>query len=97
MERDPVCWDIVVNCTPMGGWNHPTESPLPGWFDWSSSRLYYDLNYNGDNHLVAAARASGVETIDGSAMLVAQALQSFYIWTGRKLTFEPVYAEVFGG
>ena len=94
-ERDT--WDIVINCTPLGGWNHLTDSPVPGWFDWSSVRLYYDLNYNADNNLVATARRSGVEAIDGSAMLVAQALQSFYIWTGRKLLFEPVYADVFGG
>lgn len=92
-----VTWDIVVNCTPIGGWNHPTDSPLPEWFDWSSVRLYYDLNYNADNNLVACARRSGVEFIDGSAMLVAQALQSFYIWTGLKVSFEPIYAEVFGG
>lgn len=94
-DRDT--WDIVVNCTPLGGWNHPTDSPFPGWFDWSSVRLYYDLNYNADNSLVAGARQSGVEAIDGSAMLVAQALQSFYIWTGVKVQFEPIYSEVFGG
>lgn len=93
-ERDT--WDIVINCTPAGGWNHPTESPLPEWFDWSSVRLYYDLNYNADNKVVAAARQSGVETIDGSAMLVGQALRSFYIWTGIKAPFDPIYSEVFG-
>ncbi len=91
-----VTWDIVVNCTPLGGWNHPTESPLPRWFDWSSVRLYYDLNYNTDNNLVGTARQMGVETINGSAMLVGQALRSFYIWTGLKVPFEPIYSEVFG-
>lgn len=94
-ERDT--WDIVVNCTPLGGWNHPAESPLPEWLDWSSVRLYYDLNYNADNNLVAGARQSGVEAVDGSVMLVAQALRSFYIWTGLKVPLEPIYSEVFGG
>ncbi len=97
-SKPPVlsAWDIVVNCTPLGGFNHPDESPLPAWLDWSAVRIYYDLGYNEDNRLVATARAAGLIAIDGSAMLVGQALQSFYIWTGRKLDFEPIYKVVFG-
>ncbi len=89
-------WDIVVNCTPLGGWNQPAESPLPSWFDWANVRLYYDLNYNADNSVIAEARNASVPVFDGSAMLVGQALQSFYIWTGHKIPFDPIYQEVFG-
>jgi len=89
-------WDIVVNCTPLGGFNHPDESPLPAWLDWSAMRIYYDLSYNPDNKLVAAAQEAEVVAIDGSAMLVGQALRSFYLWTGTKLPFEPIYKDVFG-
>ncbi len=89
-------WDIVVNCTPLGGFNHPDESPLPAWLDWPAMRIYYDLSYNPDNKLVAAAQEAEVVAIDGSAMLVGQALRSFYLWTGTKLPFEPIYKDVFG-
>ncbi|MDH3891575.1 MAG: shikimate dehydrogenase [candidate division Zixibacteria bacterium] len=93
-ERDT--WDIVVNCTPLGGWNHPTDSPLPEWLDWTAVRLYYDLNYNVDNSLTREAERAEIPYLDGSAMLVGQALQSFYIWTGLKVPFEPIYSKVFG-
>jgi shikimate dehydrogenase len=90
-------WNIVVNCTPLGGWNHPDESPLPAWLNWSAVRIYYDLNYNENNRLIAAARQAGATAIDGSAMLVGQALRSLHIWTGQTVQFEPVYERVFGG
>jgi len=89
-------WNIVVNCTPLGGWNHPDESRFPIWLDWSAVHIYYDLNYNEGNVFIAAAGRAGATTIDGSAMLVGQALRSFHIWTGRKLPFGPIYNEVFG-
>jgi shikimate 5-dehydrogenase len=59
-------------------------------------RIYYDLSYNPDNKLVATAQEAEVVAIDGSAMLVGQALRSFHIWTGTKLPFEPIYEDVFG-
>ena len=87
---------VAVNCTPLGGWNLPGSSPLPKRFDWSAVDIYYDLNYNRDNHLVTAARNAGVTAIDGSTMLVGQALESFHIWSGMTVDFNPVYRAVFG-
>ena len=89
-------YDIIVNCTPVGGWNHPAENPLPTGLDWSVSGLYYDVNYNDNNRPVAEARAAGLTVIDGSAMLVGQAIRSFDIWTGQAVPFEPVFQRVFG-
>jgi shikimate dehydrogenase len=90
-------YEIIVNCTPLGGWNHPDETPLPDAFDWSHAKIYYDVNYNADNKLVCEAGQAGLITIDGSAMLVGQAIRSFSIWTGETVPFEPVYHRVFGG
>lgn len=87
---------MVVNATPLGGWNHPDASPLPTSFNWGLTRAFYDLNYNENNALVKAARQAGIIAIDGSVMLTAQALRSFEIWTERKVAFEPVHEEVFG-
>lgn len=89
-------WSIMVNATPLGGWNHPEESPLPRSFPWKAVRVYYDLNYNDGNHLCQRAREAGIASIDGSMMLVGQAIASFEIWTGIKVEFEPIYEAVFG-
>jgi shikimate dehydrogenase len=92
----PERYDIIVNCTPLGGWNHPTASPLPSGLSWSAGRIYYDLNYNLGNACVAAARAAGLTAIDGSTMLTGQALRSLEIWTGVTVPFEEIHRAVFG-
>ena len=88
--------DIVVNCTPVGGWNSPDSSPFVIGFNWPQGKIYFDLNYNTDNQLVAAARSVGMIAIDGSMMLVGQAIRSFNIWTGEDVNFDEVYRRVFG-
>ncbi|MFQ6009217.1 MAG: shikimate dehydrogenase family protein [Candidatus Zixiibacteriota bacterium] len=89
-------YEIIVNCTPLGGWNYPDETPMPDSFEWSQGRIYYDVNYNADNKIVLEAVQAGLTAIDGSAMLVGQAIRSFAIWTGDSVPFEPVYQRVFG-
>lgn len=88
-------YDITVNCSPLGGWNHVEDNPLGENYPWSATRIYYDLNYNEDNKIIKQARENGIITIDGSAMLVGQALRAFDIWTGQMVSFEPVYQAVF--
>jgi len=89
-------YDIIVNCTPLGGWNYPNEHPLPKGFGWQTGKIYYDINYNEGNNFVKNARDAGLIAIDGSAMLVGQALRSFDIWTGETVPFEPIYERIFG-
>ena len=87
---------ILVNCTPLGGFSSggaPIES-VP--FAINAASIYYDLNYNDDNLLVANAYRAGVTAIDGTTMLVKQAVRSFELWTGMSAPFESVYADVFG-
>ncbi len=92
----PERYDIIVNCTPLGGWNQPQASPLPDDLTWTAGRIYYDLNYNAGNACVAAAGAAGLKTIDGSMMLTGQALRSLEIWTGQTVPFEEIHEAVFG-
>ena len=76
-------WDLLVNCTPLGGAARRSESPMPG--DRLTGRLVYDLTYGpGEATLVRNARLAGLATLDGLAMLVAQAERQFEWWTGRK-------------
>jgi 3-dehydroquinate dehydratase / shikimate dehydrogenase len=77
-------WDILVNCTPLGGAGKRDESPLPR--EAVSGPLVYDLTYapGGPSPLLRDAKAAGALTIDGLPMLVAQAERQFEWWTGQK-------------
>ncbi len=87
---------ICVNCTPLGGWNMSDVMPFPSKCDLQKIKIYYDLNYNADNKCMEFAESKSHHTIDGSTMLVAQAVRSFYLWTGIQTQFEPIYDQVFG-
>ncbi len=96
LEDDPSKrYGIVVNCTPLGGWNQPDLSPIPKNASWPMTKIYYDLNYNAGNKILREASVNGITTIDGSQMLVGQAVRSFEIWTGESVNFNEVYARVF--
>jgi len=80
---EPGSWDLLVNCTPLGGAARRSESPIPA--DRLTGRFVYDLTYGpGEATLIRDARAAGLATLDGLAMLVAQAERQFEWWTGRK-------------
>jgi len=76
-------WDLLVNCTPLGGAGGRGESPLPGGpFD---GTLVYDLTYGElDTPLIREAREAGRLTLDGLPMLIAQAERQFEWWTGQR-------------
>jgi len=76
-------WDLLVNCTPLGGPSARDETPLPGGP--FGGRLVYDLTY-GDSltPLLRDARNAGCLTLDGLPMLVAQAERQFEWWTGKR-------------
>lgn len=76
-------WDLLVNCTPLGGAGKRGESPLPGGP--FRGRLVYDLTYGpAPTALLAEAARAGCATIDGLPMLAAQAEKQFEWWTGQR-------------
>jgi shikimate dehydrogenase len=76
-------WDLLVNCTPLGGANRRDESPMAGAA--LDGRVVYDLTYgDGDSALVAEARRAGCRVLDGLPMLIAQAERQFEWWTGQR-------------
>jgi 3-dehydroquinate dehydratase/shikimate dehydrogenase len=75
-------WDVLINCTPLGGAGRRLESPMPA--DRLTGRLVYDLTYGpGEASLLRDARVAGRATLDGLTMLVAQAERQFEWWTGQ--------------
>jgi 3-dehydroquinate dehydratase / shikimate dehydrogenase len=76
-------WDLLVNCTPVGGPAARNESPLPGGP--FTGRMVYDLTYgDSESPLLREARTAGCLTLDGLPMLVSQAERQFAWWTGKK-------------
>jgi 3-dehydroquinate dehydratase/shikimate dehydrogenase len=75
-------FDVVVNATPLGTFGE-LEAETPATAEQiKSAHLIYDLIYNPFETLfLREAKSVGVPTIGGSAMLVAQAMEQFTIWT----------------
>lgn len=88
-------YDMVVNCTPLGGFTFPDKSPFGPHIPVNKNGVYYDLNYNEANRLVCSAREQGTYAIDGLRMLVAQATRAFSIWTSLDVPFDTIYPAVF--
>ena len=79
----PGSWDMLVNCTPLGGAGRRGESPMADVP--LDGHTVYDLTYgDGDSALVAEARRAGCVVLDGLPMLVAQAERQFEWWTGQR-------------
>jgi 3-dehydroquinate dehydratase / shikimate dehydrogenase len=75
------CWDLLVNCTPVG--MHPRVDATPLAAELLSGGLVYDLIYNPtETRLLTEAAAAGCDTIGGLDMLVGQAVEQFEWWTG---------------
>jgi shikimate dehydrogenase len=75
--------DLLVNTTPLGSWYYPDQNPLPGEIMIPSRMIVYDLIYHPEKTpLLALADMYGCRILNGMPMLVYQAAESFYLWTG---------------
>ena len=79
---DPVASSVVINATSNGGAvADAVEACVPG--GWC-----VDLQYKpAETPFVAAARAAGRNAVNGTHMLVAQAIATFYLWFGDDVRF----------
>ncbi len=78
-------FDCVVNTTTVGMSPNLSDSPIPESF-FSSNTLAFDLIYNPkQTSFLAAAEKAGCETLNGTQMLVAQAVYSVEIWMGGNI------------
>ena len=82
--------DVLVNCTPLAGDEFPVAiARIP------RATLVVDLTYGERvTPWVAAARAAGLDAVDGLSLLVHQARRSLAIWFGRDVPLAPLVAAV---
>lgn len=75
--------DIIVNTTPLGSWYFPEQNSLPEDIKLPSRVIVYDLIYYPHRTpLLKMAEENGNVILNGKPMLVYQAAESFYFWTG---------------
>ncbi len=76
--------DILVNTTPLG-MKGKFENETPFFAEQLENlNLVYDLVYNPfETRLLREADKANVPKIGGLAMLVAQGMRQFEIWTGK--------------
>ncbi|SFN28939.1 shikimate dehydrogenase [Formivibrio citricus] len=95
MDFDAVsgAFDVVVNATSasIGG----NALPLPAGV-FAPGALAYDMYYSADETaFLQQARESGAAIrLDGLGMLVGQAAEAFFLWTGFRPEVAPVLAEL---
>ena len=76
--------DIVVQTTSVGMHPDTEADPIP-WWNPKGCTLVYDLVYNPEETvLLKRAKAAGTATLNGTAMLRAQAALQFEYFTGFK-------------
>ena len=82
---------ILINATTIG-W-HAGETPLPIALlsRLAPSAVVVDLTYR-DTDLLLAARARGLRTLDGLAMLVHQGAKALELWTGQSAPVAAMFA-----
>lgn len=88
-------FSLIINSTPLGGVNHPDNLPFGDNSDFNGETLYYDLNYNDGNKAIAFSKENNMIIIDGKQMLIAQAIESFKLWTSIDVPFAYIYEKIF--
>jgi len=77
--------DILVNATSIGMYPDVDAMPAVDLSGAAGTMLVCDAVINPpETPLLRAARARGLKTLDGLAMLVYQGVIGFELWTGRK-------------
>jgi shikimate dehydrogenase len=86
-------YDLIVNCTPLGGIASPNDSPLPPDFAFAGTPMCYDLVYEpAQTRFLKDAKAHGCIVKNGLEMLARQGIASYQWWTGRSVDTDAVLA-----
>lgn len=78
--------DVVVNCTPVGMFPQSDSFPAISYSSIHEGQLFFDLIYNPDETLfLKKAAEKGAATLNGLAMLYAQAEKAWEIWQDDRI------------
>lgn len=87
-------FDLIVQATPVGNLAHPGY-PLEPPFTFKPGALVFELIYAPRKTLfLEAASSFGANTENGLVMLLAQAAESFQIWTGKPFPLDVAVREL---
>ena len=86
---------VIINATPVGMAQASSGERL-GDESWiNGSHVCFDFVYNrGETPFLAGAERRKARTLDGLALLVAQAQATFRLWTGKEFSLERMYTAV---
>ena len=81
-------FDVLINCTPLGMKGFPSDLPFPK--EWiSEGMVVMDIVYNPKmTPLLIEAELKSASIIPGIEMLIGQAKESFFIFTGESVNKE---------
>ena len=83
-EVKELCYDVIINTTPVGMMPHEDKTPvMPELI--KAETVVMDTVYNPlQTQFLKDAAKAGCATIDGVSMLVHQGAVQFELWTGEK-------------
>lgn len=88
-------YDIIINATPAGMAGVDANRNAAAKLSVTPDQLYFDFVYHPNvTPFLERAEKQGAKTLDGLALLVAQARLAFEIWTGCEFSLETMYRDV---
>ena len=88
--HDQTLPDLIINATSAGlHGGGPLLNP-----DWLSQAFCYDMTYGAGAEFAHWSNSQGAAVADGLGMLVEQAAESFFIWSGERVQTQPVYEQL---
>ena len=85
--------EVIINTTPLGMPPYENEKLPISLLNFSKLELFYNFGY-GVSKKLTSKLPKNVLSIDGTIMLIAQAISSFNIWTGQSIKFNEAYKEI---
>ena len=85
--------EVIINTTPLGMPPYEDEKFPISLLNFSKLELFYNFGY-GVSKKLTSELPKNVTSIDGTIMLIAQAISSFNIWTGQSIKFNEAYKEI---